>query len=286
MRWDMLHRKQGFSLVELSIVLLILGVMIGGLMSVLAQDARRKKQLELKIKMDAIEKSLSAYVKKNNRLPCPSDGTYGITSAYFGKEATSSTSDTTTCIVGSGNYSSGFRTSNPSPPMANFYTGTTVGGVVPVRSLGLPDDYILDPWGGRFTYIVDMRFTTNDSNALPFIIYPPTASTTTLSSLLRVDDTSGSARTTNAIAVVISHGQNGHGAYQLSGSRRNAGITNSKELENCSCNASAADGTFNTTYVQQQAAASDTDLRNSFDDVVRYYTRASFLSTLDMNSEY
>ena len=56
-----------------------------------------------------------------------------------------------------------------------------------------------------------------------------------------------------AIFVLISHGPNGHGAYQLSGSRKSSGSSNPDELKNCHCLNNAADGAHTADAVQASA---------------------------------
>lgn len=266
------NKKSAFSLIELSIVVIILGLMIGGIMAAMTQEARRTKQAALKMKMEAIDQALSAFVKKNGRLPCPADGTYLVTVANFGVAAA------TPCTTGATYNGSGNRTADSTPPTANFFISNTAGGVVPVRSLGLPDEYAFDPWGGRFTYAVDSRFTATSA----FTTYSQVDTT----GAIRVNDNAGNARLTNAIAIVLSHGENGHGAFQLSGTRKTAGSTNANEQTNCHCDATAAAATFSSTFVMGgNTTTSSTDLRASFDDTLLYYTRANLLLSTDVPTE-
>lgn len=266
----------GFTLIELSIVLVVLGLMIGGIMSVINQENRRSKQVDLKTKMDAIEKALGTFVKKNSRLPCPADGTYAITVAQFGKEG--GTAGIGTCSNGATYDGNGNRTADTTPPTANFKLSNTAGGVVPVRALGLPDEYAFDPWGGRFTYAVDVRMTATSS----FSTYTQIDATGSFT----INDGSGNARITNAIAVVLSHGANGHGAYQLSGTRKTAGSTNANEQTNCHCTSAAAAGAWANTFVMgANTVTTNTDLRTSFDDTLRYYTRGVLLTNGDTLTE-
>jgi len=270
------NRKYGFSLVEISVVLLIFGLMIGGIMSALTQETRIAKQAELKMKMDAIEKAIAAYVKKNNYLPCPADGTYTISAANFG--LTGGTAGGGTCSNGATYDGNGNRTANTTPPTVNFYLGNIAGGVVPIRALGLPDEYGIDPWGGKFSYAVDKRFTATSS----FITYNLISTTGGIT----VSDDGGNAIVSNAIAVVFSHGQNGHGAFQLSGSIKNSGSTNAHELVNCHCTSAAAAGVYSASFFTSlTTSTSSSDLRTVFDDNLRYYTRGSFLTNNDKARE-
>ncbi len=270
------NKNHGFSLIEISVVLLIFGLMIGGIMSAITQETRLAKQTELKIKMDAIEKAIGAYVKKNNYLPCPADGTYALSVANFGLPG--GTAGGGTCSNGATYDGNGNRTANTTPPTVNFYLGNIAGGVVPVRALGLPDEYGIDPWGGKFSYAVDKRFTA--ANA--FTTYPLVSTTGGIT----VSDDGGNAIISNGIAVVFSHGQNGHGSFQLSGTIKNAGSTNAHELVNCHCTNAAVAGIYSGSFFTSlTTATSSSDLRTVFDDTLRYYTRANFLTNNDTATE-
>lgn len=252
-----INDRRGFTLLELSIVLLVLSLVAGGVFAIMAQEVRRNKQSELQTKMDAIQNAMIKFRRQNNRLPCPADATAALSDENFGLEA-----------------------SNPGvcdgDPAANFNdTENTVGGVIPVKSLGLPDDYMFDPWGGRFSYAVDMRMTAPSA----FTTYPVT--NTTVGSITVLDVASNS-RTTNAIAVVISHGNNGHGAYQLSGLRKSARSTNTDEQMNCYCDENATATTFDNTFIMRPHSGSTSSSTSGFDDVLRYWVRSQMFSPADI----
>jgi len=277
--------KTGFTLLELSIVLVIISLVIATTFAILTQDVRHAKQTELQIKLDAIQTALLNFRRLNNRLPCPADATLpptdptsGAANQYFGVESTNSTP---LCANGS-SYSNGNRTVAASPgPTVNFYDGAhTVGGAVPVKTLGLPDDYALDPWNGQFAYFVDNRVT--DTNF--FITSLPTD--TNIGSMTVYDGsyypaydlTHGNPRTTKAIVVLLSYGPNGHGAFQANGngSRKSSGSTDADEKQNCHCDVDASNNIvaqpFDFNFVQHSASS------NNFDDTVRYYVRSEFYS--------
>jgi type II secretory pathway pseudopilin PulG len=289
----MRHRQRtGFTLLEIGIVLLVLSIMLGGTLAAMAQKSRLAKQQELRMKLDAIEDALMAFRKAgagggpNVRLPCPADATSDMTSADFGLEA----ANPGICSGGS--------------PAATLDDGqNTVGGVVPVKTLGLPDDYMFDPWGGRFDYIVDKRLTAIGA----FDAYWPSGgpvhgvdddSTRVGSITIKDHHVIGgvdvvSIWTTHAVVAIVSHGPNGHGAFQLKGRRpdnswnlKSSGSNNSDEQQNCHCDASGNALTFDATFVVQASPSNAAEaLPNTFDDTVRFYGRASFLSASDRMTE-
>lgn len=247
--------RAGFTLIELGLVLVILSLMISGILTIATQNIRQAKREELQTKMDAIETALMNYRKAWNRLPCPADTTLADSAANFGLVAANPGS----CVGGS---------------PAAISSGNAVGGMLPVRSIGLPDSYAYDPWGGRFLYAVDSRITGTNA----FTTYNVTNTTIGAMTVYDGADTPV-ARTTKAIAVLVSFGPNGHGAYQYGGAQKDTGSTNAHELENC---AGAATGcTFNTDFYMHANTVSTSSALDSFDDIVRYYTRAQFPSATE-----
>jgi prepilin-type N-terminal cleavage/methylation domain-containing protein len=109
----------GFTLIELSVVLLIIAL-IAGSGVVVGKSALESAQLASTYnRLNTIETALLAF-RQNGRLPCPADGTLAASSSNFGVEAANLGS----CTGGT--------------PAANFsaiVTGSkVVEGVVPVRS--------------------------------------------------------------------------------------------------------------------------------------------------------
>lgn len=131
----------GFSLFQIGILLTIAGLMVSlTMMDSKGGDAQKRSLTNERLKV--IQDAIRVWRAANQRIPCPADGTLPFTSANFGVEAATPG----TCTGGT--------------PAANFTGGShTVGGIIPVRTLGLADEYALDGWGRRFTYIVDAYAT-------------------------------------------------------------------------------------------------------------------------------
>jgi prepilin-type N-terminal cleavage/methylation domain-containing protein len=254
---DRQRLHSGFSLLELSIVLIVLSLMLGGILAVVTQETRRMKMDALKAKMNTIERAVLGFRKSQGRLPCPAKPSLDITHASFGLEA----SNPGSCVGGA--------------IVADFTDGVkTVGGTVPVHTLGLPEEYMFDPWGGRFTYIVDIDLTATSAFTSNLI------ASTDLGSIT-VNDANGNAREDKAVLAIISHGPNGHGAFQLEPVRRNMSSNNASELQNCDCTNAAVAGAFNAIIVMSSNTISsgDGDVTRIFDDIVKFYTRTSFMSS-------
>jgi prepilin-type N-terminal cleavage/methylation domain-containing protein len=123
--------KSGFTLVEMAIVLVIVGLMLGGLMMSLSQTRESTNRSEATTQLAEIEEALYGFAQSKDRLPCPATPTSN------GVEAP----------VGGG-------------------TCTRQHGFVPSATLGLKgavnaDGLLLDPWNNPLRYSV----TTANTNA-------------------------------------------------------------------------------------------------------------------------
>jgi len=174
----------GFTLVELSIVLVIVALLIGGMLVPLSTQQDLQNAKETKRQMADIKEALYGFAAANCRLPCPANpvtpsGTAGAGIAY------------------------------DSAPAG---CASAVEGVLPWATLGLPET---DAWGRRLTYRVKGEFAKTAS-CTP----GPTAFTLTSNGDISVLSTSsGSSVATQLPAVVIAHGRNGFRAYLPDGSR-------------------------------------------------------------------
>ena len=102
-------------------------------------------------KLDAIETALMAYRLGNNRLPCPADPALTdipANAATYGYEAGHP-----------GNLRRRQRVSYTiTPSTSHAALGMSIAeGAVPVKALGLPDEFQFDGWGRKFAYAVGHR---------------------------------------------------------------------------------------------------------------------------------
>ena len=247
--------KKGFTLIEMSVVLLIIALILGASVVTLNSTVKKTQYDTTIDKMAIIEKSLLDFSLSNRRLPCPASLTQTIVSnpTTYGFEDT--------------NY-------NGTCTNANYQASTATGafeGTIPVRSLGLPENYMYDAYGRRFRYAVNPDFNIAANYPLPVpeggIGYPSSKN-------IIIKDAAGNIRSSQAIYAIISHGENGHGGFTTNGVAFNAGSTNADEQTNCHCDSSANMTTpwaSAATYIQKlPSTTSTTDLTKKFDDIVVY----------------
>ncbi len=288
----------GFSLIELSIVIAILTILVsGGLSLSYTQDYQQKYATTIK-NMKLIEDALTIYVAMNGRLPCPASPSQLNLNYTFGKGK---------IIAGSsGNpQSCDSTTSNINIFTADLAGDTLYYGAAPVTSLGLADEVIYDGWGNRIGYVVQKTFSNSSStntscgsgfspqvnhSSNTYFCFRAQASSYLDNSIpnLRIIDINGNVISFNPVYVIISHGENGYGAFTKAADvdLDNTGIngpntdrnamppsTNYYELMNLNCNPSTGTCTnngLNNTFVQNSPTA-------TFDDIVMFKTRNNLL---------
>ena len=242
--------RHGFTLLELSVVLVLIALVLAGGLVTLTSNAQTSQFNDTVAKVDVIEKALLNYSTSFYRLPCPSNLTLTASNANYGIEA----ANQGTCTGGT-------------PAANNIAASGTAEGGVPTRTLQLSDDYMFDGWGRRIRYAVDKAYTLSSSLPVTSVC---TVVATPNTAAITVNDAVGGARTSAAAYTLISHGVNGHGAYSSNGAMVNAGSLNTDELTNCHCTSAGVAGTYTPTYIQKYPVQNSASALNNFDDLVTY----------------
>jgi prepilin-type N-terminal cleavage/methylation domain-containing protein len=137
-------KARGFSLLEMSVVLVIIGVVVAGGVAIIPKVLEKRQFDDTQARLKIVQQALLDYRKAYNRLPCPGDSTLAMSSANFGIEAATAGACTGTPAAVTNNNGVSF-------------------GMLPVRTLQLPDDMALDGWGRRIGYNVDTRYTNTNA---------------------------------------------------------------------------------------------------------------------------
>ncbi len=118
-------RAQGFSLVEMAMVLLVVGLLAALFLPATNTMMDNNRRKETRTKLEALESAITRFVMTNRRLPCPADGALDVTDAFFGLEQGDPATGVCTVLD---------------------------RGVVPWRTLGLGANDAVDAWGTLVTY--------------------------------------------------------------------------------------------------------------------------------------
>lgn len=186
--------QAGFSIVEMSMVLAVMGVMTTAIASGSVGVVESKRVDTAKIKLEAIEEAIVRFAAAARRLPCPADAT-----------ATGNTA------IGVEQISEG------------TCTGEQNDGIVPWVTLGLPQEAALDPWGRLITMrVADLTANSAFPANLTFAGLRPLDSQGLDVSELTANDALRPIMRPAAVAtdplngaayVLISHGRDGLGGY-------------------------------------------------------------------------
>ena len=178
--------SQGYSLIELGIVLAIIGLVFGLTLSIGKVQMEVAEFQGTKERLSTIRSALLLFQKKHNRYPCPGLPADNSTSATYGTEVAGG------CAA---------------CPVGLTCDNSAVIGAVPFKTLRLNEEMAYDSWDGKFDYIVDKNHTAvSDYNTGSLPIVDINGNEITLSPSFG-----------DAIFVLVSHGKDGKGAYNKSG---------------------------------------------------------------------
>lgn len=237
-------KQSGFTLVELAVVMVIIGIALTMGMKLLSATMNNAAFSETKAKQQQIKMALIGYLRTNGKLPCP-DTAAGIP-----------TGNSSAC-AGSA---------------ANSY------GVVPWITLQIPREAVLDGWGDFFTYKVangtsSKNWTDKTSNSSFSIneLKVPTNALTVRE--LNTDGTALNDVTATAVVVLISHGKNGFGAKTSNSATRipidEAGIDEKTNADNTT-----------TTFILRPVNDNTAAFHGSYDDLVTYMSPQDLIQPL------
>jgi len=251
---DYLRRQAGFTMIELTIVLAVISVVLAGVLPFITSDNQQSALETTAERNQAIHAAIASYAAaNNNRLPCPSDIIDALDDVNFGRAGPPGA-----CVAGD-------PVADPSATADNG--GDVVYGGVPVKDIGLSDEYAFDGFGQRISYHVFEPLTVDGaltgSPAGPYI--PIFDDDATL-------EGGGTPREDASVYVLLSHGQRGHGAFLRNGAaQKDLNATSADELENADYDNVLGDSVYDGQFVQAASRITD-NAANYFDDIVDYKT--------------
>jgi prepilin-type N-terminal cleavage/methylation domain-containing protein len=251
--------KKAFSLIELSVVIIILSIVISGMLSISINSAFNNKIKKTNDNIAAIYKAMGVYLLNNSQLPCPSslkEIKYGTGSNIYGSAPSGQTSGT--CANVDGVYNLQLASDST---VTNF-----VYGMVPVRDLGLPNDIAEDGFGSKFSYIIHKNYTS--SSLFSSVVVSTTG--------IEVKKNVASTNSDNlGMFAIISHGQNRNGAFSAVSTTKNSEPSNNDEKDNSPYSLTSSSPYNATIYSDNLTSAikivlrsSSSDSTTTFDDIL------------------
>jgi hypothetical protein len=189
----MINKKRAFSLVELSIIVAVIGIITFPMVEYLSALDRLNSYKETRIKIRTITDALTIYYKNNSgTLPYPADPTLSLDNV------------------------NAFR-GDPEAITISASGGDVAYGAIPVYELGLSADHLLDGFGNKFSYYVTSSLNTISGSSGTIMV--------------KNFDINGSEND-SASYVIISHGHDGKGAFNRNGSQNSYADASSNEQNN------------------------------------------------------
>ncbi len=252
-RIDKISKKTAYSLIELSLVILIISILITGALSVSVTSVNNAKIKNTNDRIAAIYNAFGAYLLANGRLPCPA-------SILKSKTADSTYGDEVTCstiTAGTGIYSS-------------TTSSQLVYGMIPVKVLGLSLDMAEDGFGTKFAYIVNSNLTSKTiTSSAPTLGFGGTSTTQYLTIQEKQGGVTNTVNSSVAFAI-ISYGANKSGGFNSTSSSQNTRSTDADEQDNdigASFVSTGSTAAFNNNLVRLSTSS------DVFDDIVFFKTR-------------
>lgn len=253
-------QDKGFTLVEMLFSIIIVSfLMVGALQAYLVWVEEQNYKITNQ-RLDTIKRAINIFVQENRFLPCPAslsdpiDGSATANSVYG--TATDCTIDATGFTPGT----EGFIDVDSAETDPNTLAPYLIRiGAVPIRSLGLTDEFMSDAWGRRFTYAATKVLTDEPiaGNTIVGYRYNPGA--------ISFVDTAGNSLidpVNTMMYIVISHGPDGRGAYDNTSGQPYLGCSGLVRADGLNCDFDA-----NFSYTDEYSISED---GAHFDDLIRY----------------
>lgn len=239
--------QSGFTLLEMSIYLLIVGVFVAAALDIFRQNIIDRANGQTEVAEVVVRNALSNYVAEFGALPCPADPSLSPTDA---PPAGSPQPGISFCPGGTANTCTGqiCRTTggrDTAGDAEGFLPDPVLVGAVPYVTLGIDLRETIDGWGGKLTYAVS-EFMTDPADfnenwgVINRLVLQPDATDPSILILNStrnpsVPDPLGSddGEISAFPITVVSHGPDNKGAYNYEGRLIAPCTGTARDVENC-----------------------------------------------------
>ena len=236
------HAQQGFSLIDVSVLVAVLGLLASTVLTVNTTRKENKGYQKTIVELQDADTAIRLFFKQNKRLPCPASFTALPLAVEFAQEpvgAIACGGGTSPTILLHGMFETARTGSAPRIRI----------GALPTRAIGLPDSHALDGWGSRYYYAVIEDLATTpalfNSFTVPVVADEP---------IVILSDPGGAgirafAYTPNNTTayVVFSVGNDRQGGYSKTGAYTIACAAIDWDSENCDLDFAFVDAIINDT---------------------------------------
>lgn len=229
------RNSRGYTLVELSVVMVIVSLLTAGGLTLGANMVNQAAHVDTGKILNQLNQSVKDYYVVTGKLPCPASLDLATNNSSFGDAINGGACNETDSIpAGSG----------------TFYTSSVITGMIPSRTLGLSNKAASDKYGNRIIYSVTRHLTS-------------TADFGSSNGAIRVNDAGGTGILSDAAYVIVSPGKDHNGArlYSSGASAGSCNTTGNLDGENCD---------FASNSVFRDAAYNNGDTASFFDDHIRW----------------
>jgi len=222
--------RLAFTLVELAVVLVVIGLIAGGSISIGTVVVDKARYETTHDKLNELKNVLNDYHDRHGRLPCPASRSVDISDATFGRESVTymaTPGDPTSTEVSC--HTEGDSVVPTGTARVETASGNVVVriGTLPVRDMMLPDTMIQDEFGNRLAYAVVEGLTDREQFKATLDLMDANEGITVL-------DGSSAVILDNAGYVIVSHGINERGAYSYENAKAGPACSSTTlEGENC-----------------------------------------------------